>query len=291
MSKKIIFSLPGNEGLTSKLIDKLQIETGAATVRHFPDGETFVQIHNDVKGKDVILVCTLDRPDDKLLPLYFMSCTLRELGAAKITLVAPYLAYMRQDKRFHSGEAVTSVWFAKLISGMVDELITVDPHLHRRSNLNEIYSIPSKVLHAAPLISSWIKANIPNAVLVGPDEESEQWVKEVAAGAGAPYFVLRKNRKGDSDVEVFLPEVSKYKNFRPVLVDDIISTARTMVETVLQLKKAGFQTPVKLGVHGIFAGTAELALFSTDAETITTNTIPHHTNRIDISALIAAELK
>ena len=156
-SKTIIFSLPGNEELTEKLAKQLQAEVGETTIRHFPDGETYIQIKSDVKNKRVVLVCTLNEPDGKLLPLYFLSKTARELGAECTCLIAPYLAYMRQDKRFHPGEAISSEYFGALISQFAETLVTVDPHLHRRSSLSEIYSIPNKVIHAANHISEWIR--------------------------------------------------------------------------------------------------------------------------------------
>lgn len=237
--KNIIFALPGNEQLTEKLAKQLNAEIGETNIRQFPDGETYVQIKSDVKDKKVILVCTLHQPDDKLLPLYFLSKTAIDLGAKCTCLIAPYLAYMRQDRRFHEGEAITSEYFGLLISQFAETLVTVDPHLHRRSSLSEIYGIPSEVVHAANHISDWIKNNVENPILVGPDSESEQWVSVVAKNAGAPFMVLEKIRHGDKDVEVSVPDVENYKNHIPVLVDDIISSARTMIETVQHLKKAG----------------------------------------------------
>lgn len=283
----IIFALSGNETLAASIAGQLRIEKGDAVVRHFPDDETFVRVDTDVKEKDVLLVCTLDRPDKKLLPLYFLSQTLKELGARKIALIAPYLAYMRQDKRFNPGEAITSELFAKLVSGFVDRIVTIDPHLHRRSSLSEIYSVPTTVVHAAPLISDWIRNNVPNALLVGPDSESEQWVSVVAKEAHAPFVVLQKIRHGDKDVEVSVPQVDQYKNHIPVLVDDIISTARTMIETVGHLRMAGMKAPVCVGVHGIFAGEAFIELLRAGADrVITTNSIIHPSNRIEIAELV-----
>ena len=188
--KTILFALPGNEELAKALAGKLKAEMGEATIRRFPDGESYVRILSGVKDKKVVLVCTLHQPDEKLLPLYFLSKTAKDLGAKCTCLVAPYLAYMRQDKIFHEGEGVTSAYFAQLVSGFADSLLTVDPHLHRISSLGEIYSMPTKVVHAADAISDWIKKHIKNPVLVGPDSESEQWVSEVAKNAGAPFLVL-----------------------------------------------------------------------------------------------------
>jgi ribose-phosphate pyrophosphokinase len=285
--KKIYFALPGNEVLTDALIHRENAEKGAVEIRQFPDGETYIRILSSVRDKKVVLVCTLHQPDAKLLPLYFLSKTLKELGAKSVHLVAPYLSYMRQDTIFNPGEAVTSTYFAHLLSGFVDSLITIDPHLHRRSSLSEIYTIPSKVAHAANHISEWIKTNIPSPLLIGPDSESEQWVSEVAKNANAPYIILTKIRHGDRDVEVSIPNFDTYKNHVPVLVDDIISTGRTMIETIGHLKNAGMKPAICIGVHAVFAGNAFQEIKDSGAkEIITCNTIPHESNQIDISDLL-----
>jgi ribose-phosphate pyrophosphokinase len=290
--KMIIFSLPGNETMGHRLATHLNTEIGEATIRQFPDGESYVKLNSNVKGKCVVLVCTLNEPDGKLLPLYFLSQTAKDLGATCTCLVTPYLAYMRQDKRFLAGEGITSTYFGKLISSFADSLITVDPHLHRRSSLSEVYQIPNKVIHAASHISQWIKTNVENPVLIGPDSESEQWVSEVAKNAGAPFTVLQKIRYSDRDVEVSIPNVENYKDHTPVLVDDIISTARTMIETVKHLKRARMKHPVCIGVHAVFAGKAYEELISSGVKTvITCNTIPHKTNKIDLSDILAEHIQ
>lgn len=266
---------------------KASAESGRSEIRQFPDGESYVRILSDVEDKKVVVVCTLHLPDAKLLPLYFLVETVKSLGAKEVCLIAPYLAYMRQDKVFHPGESVTSAYFAKLISGFADSLITIDPHLHRRSSLSEIYSIPTRVGHAADHISAWIKDNVHNPVLVGPDAESEQWVSEVAKNADAPYVVSTKIRHGDTNVEVSVPGMEQYKNNTPVLVDDIISTGRTMIENIDHLKNTGMLPPVCIGVHAVFAGNAYAELNASGVkEIVTCNTIPHESNRIDISDLL-----
>ncbi len=290
--KPLILTLPGNTALATALAERLGAEIGGMTIRHFPDGESYVRIDTPVTGRDVILLCTLDRPDDKLLPLLFAAGTTKELGAARVGLVAPYLAYMRQDRRFQPGEAVTSHCFARLLSGFVDWLVTVDPHLHRRGNLSEIYSIPTQVAHAAPLISGWIRNNVASPVLVGPDSESEQWVAAVAKDAGAPYVVLRKIRRGDREVEVSVPDVERWRARTPVLVDDIISTAHTMIETVGHLRRAQLAPPVCIGVHAVFAGDAHAELLAAGAARVMTgNTIAHESNAIDVSGPLAEAVR
>ena len=158
--------------------------------------------------------------------------------------------------------------------------------------MQEIYTVPCVVLHAAKSISNWIKKNIPNALLIGPDSESEQWVSEVAKDAGVPFIVLQKIRHGDRDVEVSVPETEKYKKFTPVLVDDIISTAHTMIETLGHLKNAGMKPAICIGVHAVFANNAFNELIKSGAkEVITCNTIPHESNKIDVTEIIVEVLK
>lgn len=281
--KPVVLAMPGNEAMARSLALHLDAEFGQATQRRFPDEESYVRIETSISGREVILVCTLHRPDDKLLPLLFLAATAKEVGASRVGLVAPYLAYMRQDRQFQPGEGITSTYFAKIISSFVDWLVTVDPHLHRRGSLAEIYSVPSKVVHAAPIISNWIRANVEAPVLVGPDSESAQWVAAVAEGAGAPHLILEKVRRGDREVEITVPKIERWRDQTPVLVDDIISTARTMIETVSHLRRAGLKPPVCLGVHAVFADQAYSDLLASGvARVVTCNTIPHASNGIDL---------
>jgi ribose-phosphate pyrophosphokinase len=290
--KTICFATPGNEELTNQLTAKMGAEKGEVIVRHFPDEETYVRILSDVKDKRVVIVCTLHQPDDKLLTLYFISQTAKSLGAACTCLVAPYLAYMRQDKVFNQGEGITSEYFGKFISQFADSIITVDPHLHRRTSLSEIYSVPNAIVHAAPILSKWIKENIDRPLIVGPDSESEQWVKEVATEAKASYIILEKIRHGDRNVEISIPHVDQFSNHTPVLVDDIISTAKTMIETINHLKKVKMKSPVCIGVHAVFADNAyEDLLNAGAAQVITCNTIPHTSNKIDLTSLLASSVE
>lgn len=283
----LIFPMPGNEGLAQMMAQSLSADIGTLNVRRFPDGETYVRYQNQIEGRSIILVCTLDRPDDKFLPLLFAAAAARDLGASEVGLVAPYLAYMRQDRRFEPGEAITSTYFAQTVGRWVDWLVTVDPHLHRRISLSEIYPVPTLALHAAPAISAWIRKTIPAPVLIGPDGESEQWVAAVARDARAPFVVLEKTRRGDRDVEVSVPDLARWNESTPVLVDDIISTAQTMIKAIGHLKVTGLRPPVCLGVHAVFSDDAYLDLQAAGAGRIVScNTIAHPSNVIDVSALL-----
>ena len=289
--KRLLFALPGNEAFRSRLLQNLDGEAGALEYRRFPDGESYVRLGSEVGGKHVVMVCTLNAPDDKALALLFAARTAKELGAARVGLVAPYLAYMRQDKRFRPGEAVTSTHFAAFLSSAFDWLVTVDPHLHRRGSLAELYSIPAKVVAAAPALAEWIRDNVAQPLVVGPDEESEQWAAQVAADCGAPHVVLRKTRLGDRDVRIEAPPLGAWRGRIPVLIDDIISSGRTMALAAGKLREAGFDAPVCAGVHAMFSPDALATLRSTGAGPIvTTDTIEHETNAIDISSLVARSM-
>ena len=288
----MICAFPGNEAFGERLRAELGAQSLALEWRHFPDGESHVQFKQDFRGRAVAIVCTLNDPDRKTLPLLFAARTARELGASRVGLVAPYLGYMRQDRRFHEGEAVTSVHFAALLSQAFDWLVTVDPHLHRRGSLSETYPIPNKVVAAAPAIAQWIRASVAKPLVVGPDAESEQWAAEVAAACGAPHAVMRKTRLGDRRVEIEAPALSQWQGRAPVLLDDIISSARTMALAARKIREAGLEAPVCVGVHGVFSPDALGALRDAGvAKVVTTNTIAHETNAIDVSALVARAVK
>jgi len=289
---QVVFAFPGNELLAQQITAAIHGEVGLLTMRKFPDGESFVQVQSEAAGKPVIVVATLNQPDDKILPLYYLCKKLKADGASVITLVAPYLAYMRQDKSFHPGEVISADYFASLVSTFVDRLITVDPHLHRHRSLSEIYSVPCTVLHSSNLIAHWITHHVDHPVLIGPDSESKQWVSQVAAKINAPFIVLEKQRRGDRDVRVTAVHAEQYESHTPVLVDDIISTARTMMATIKHLQEIKLRPVVCIGVHALFAGDAYEQLRDAKAAAIVTcNTVAHFSNQIDVSELIIQSLK
>jgi len=288
----LFLPLPGNETLAATLATALEGRVVRSTLRSFPDGETYLRLDESVEGARVVLVCSLDRPDERTVPMLLAAETVRDLGAESVGLVTPYLAYMRQDARFHAGEGITSHYFARWLSRTLDWLVTVDPHLHRIDSLERIYDIPTRTLHAAPAIAAWVAANVDAPLLVGPDAESEQWVAEVAAYAGVPHVVFAKTRHGDHDVEITAPDLSAYTDRTPVLVDDIVSSAGTMIEAATLLANSGFKAPLCVAIHGVFAGDAYERLVAAGVSRVATcNTVPHPSNAIDVTELIGAGLR
>jgi len=286
----VVLAMPGNESAADELARVIGAERGSATVRRFPDGESYVRIESSVQDRRVLVVCTLDRPDAKLVPLLLLAAAARDNGALDVGLVAPYLPYMRQDRRFHPGETISATHVAKWISSAFDWLVTVDPHLHRIERLSQVYPIPAHVVHAAPDVAAWLRENVRQPLLVGPDSESEQWVADIANRIDAPFVVLQKARRGDRDVEVSVPDIQRWPGHTPVLVDDIVSTARTMVAALLHV--AGTPAPVCVVVHAIFSGDALLELrVAGAADVVSCDTVPHASNRIALTGAIAKEIR
>jgi len=280
----VLIAVPGSEDHARRLGARLGLPVLVPEIRQFPDGELYVRIDGDF-GDDAVIVGNAS--SDNFLRVAFLAGTARDLGARRVGLVAPYLAYMRQDSRFKPGEGVTASYFGRLLSSTVDWLVTVDPHLHRFDSLAGVYTIPTTIARAAPAIATWITASVEHPVLVGPDAESVQWVKAVAEHCGAPFLILEKTRRGDRDVSITSPD-GAWNGHTPVVIDDIVSTGQTMIEATRQLRAAGSAAPMCVGIHAVFADALHEALIGAGARGIVTcNTIPHATNQICIADPLA----
>jgi len=284
----VLMAIGDDAPVAARIAEAAGGRTATIESRHFPDGETYLRLEHSLPAPDVAVVSTLTPPNARALELLLLASAAREWGAERVGLIAPYLPYMRQDAELEEGEAVTARSFAALISRSFDWLVTVDPHLHRIHELSELYVIPARSLHAAPAIGAWVRANVASPVIVGPDAESSQWVAAAARAANAPFMVLDKRRLGDTEVTISAAHLEAIGRRTPVLVDDVISSGRTMAAAVRILRASGHATVVCAAVHAIFAEGAHDALASAGASVVaTTNTIPHVTNRIDLTALLA----
>lgn len=284
----VIFDFGTGRGLLQDLARNVFGDLGEVERRQFPDGESYIRLLTSVERRDVVMVASLDDPDSKILPLLFAADAARKQGARSVGLVAPYLPYMRQDKEFQPGEAISSATFARILSDGFDWLVTVDPHLHRYKSLHAIYSMPSIATTATEPIASWVRDHVKKPCLIGPDEESAQWVKKIADLAHAPSAIFRKTRRGDFEVKVDDAETSIPAGATLVIVDDIASSARTMVEAVKVLKGRGHTAPICILVHALFAGDAYQKLSdSGPAAIVSTNSVPHPSNGIEIGEVLS----
>jgi len=285
---RVVLPLPGAQALAAALAPQLDATTGTVEFRRFPDGESYYRIATAVQDCDVVVVAALRDPDALALGLWFVADTAREMGARRVGLVAPYLPYMRQDARFHPGEAITSRSFARYVSQAFDWLVTVDPHLHRYPTLDVVYTLPAVVVPSAPAVARWVQAHVARPVIIGPDSESEQWAGDVAQRVGCPSQVLTKTRLGDRHVEISLPDPGQAEGRQPVLLDDIISSGHTMAEAVRHVRSAFGTAPVCIGVHALFAPQArDLLLAAGASRVLTCNTVPDTSNAVDVLPDIA----
>ncbi len=277
----MLIALPDGVEHARRLALQLGCEVVTPEVRQFPDGELYVRLDRDRVPNDVAIVGNLTH--ESFLKVAFLAGTARDHGAKRVGLISPYLSYMRQDSRFHPGEGITANYFGKLVSSVVDWMATVDPHLHRYDSLTTVYSIPTTVVRAAAPIAAWVSAEVTQPVLVGPDAESVQWVRAVAERCGAPFVILEKTRRGDRDVSVSAPSYP-WNGHTPIIIDDIVSTGRTMLEATKQLRAAGSAPPMCIAIHAVFADAVSDALVAAGASGIVTcDTILHASNRICIS--------
>ncbi len=260
--------------------------------RHrFPDGELKLRLPPALPER-VVLLRTLAQPNEKLIELMLAARTARELGARHLTLVAPYLAYMRQDIAFLPGEAVSQRIVGQFLASLFDAVITVDPHLHRIAALQDAVPVRQAiVLSGAPLLGEWIAQRRPNSLLIGPDSESGQWVAQAAAGRGLDHAVCQKVRQGDKAVQIVLPPVN-VQGRAVVLLDDVASSGRTLARAAQLLRAAG-ATSVDVAVtHALFAGDALQVIRDAGvAEVWSTDCIAHPSNAVSMAPAIAQALR
>lgn len=289
----LLLPLPGSEALASRLGALLEAERADTELRRFPDGESYARVDTDAAGRVVVVVGSLDGPDLKLAPLLFAAAAARARGASRVILAAPYLAYMRQDASFRPGEAVTARVFARLLSTTFDAVVAVDPHLHRLHSLDELYDVPTEAVSAAPAIVEYLRRTVEDPVLVGPDAESGRWVGAVAEALGAPSIVFEKIRRGDRDVSIGGADgASMWRARTPVLIDDIISTGRTMIGAANVLAAAGFRPAVCVGIHAVLVPGAYEELRSAPISRIaTSDTIAHPSNEFSVDAPLAEGIR
>ena len=274
-----------------RLADFLGIGFREVEIHHFPDGESRLRLPPELPPR-VILCRSLDHPDDKLVELLLAAGGARELGAGELILVAPYLCYMRQDKAFHPGEVVSQRIIGHLLAGAFDGLITVDAHLHRVHRLSDAVPTRRSVNLTATLpMARFLEQELDRPMLIGPDGESEQWVAAIASHEGLDYRVARKERFGDREVRVTLPEAD-YGGRDLVLVDDVASTGRTLAAAARQLRPLKPASISALVTHALFVGDALEQLRAAGVDRVwSCDSVPHPSNRVRLDGLLGECLK
>jgi ribose-phosphate pyrophosphokinase len=279
------------EGIARRAANALALPLAVVRRHRFPDGELRLQLPADLPSR-VVIWRGLHQPNEKLVELLLAARTARTLGAQHLTLVTPYLAYMRQDMAFNPGEAISQRIVGGFLADLFDAVITVDPHLHRVATLEEAIPVRNAiVLSGAPLLADLIAGQRQDVLLIGPDEESLQWVAQAALRHGWAHGVCRKTRHGDRHVDIALPDLP-VAGRAVVLMDDVASSGHTAAQAARGLLRAGAASVDVAVTHALFApGAVELlreagvgAVWSTDA-------IPHPSNAVSIVPTVAQALQ
>jgi len=287
----LILAFPDYLYQAQRLADRLAVPLAEITLHHFPDSESLVRLPPSLP-EHVIICRSLNQPNDKLIELLLAATTARELGAKRITLVAPYLSYMRQDIANQPGEAVSQRIIGKLLASLFDDVLTVDPHLHRISSLDQAIPIKNAVsLTATDAIAEFLKQQFTDAILLGPDSESKQWVAGIAKQTGFDYLIADKNRQGDKQVAMVLPEYD-YADMPVIIIDDMASTGRTISKAAGLLHTLGVKAVYAVVTHALFCDDAEAHILAAGIKAVwTTDSIDHPNSCIQLNGLLATALK
>jgi ribose-phosphate pyrophosphokinase len=273
----------------TRLAQALTCDFGMIERHTFPDGESLVRAPEC--PETVVLYAALDRPNAKIFDLCLAVDALRRRGVRRIVLVVPYLPYMRQDKAFHSGEAVSQQVLGALLAGRIDGLVTVDPHLHRVNDLQEVFTgLKTAAVSAAPLVAQAVKTRLDSgrAVVIGPDEESTPLVRLLGEAAGCAWMAGTKRRSGDRQVELTLPDEPKLACRTAVIFDDVVSSGTTVCAVAQAAKDAGAAEILVYTTHALFSGEDEARMRDAGvASFVSCDGVPHATNGIALAPVLA----
>jgi ribose-phosphate pyrophosphokinase len=293
VSDAVVQYLPLAVSDAARLASRIGISAHEIALHRFPDGELRVTV--GPAATTTIIYATLDRPNDKLVALLFAAEALRRDGAKRLVLVAPYLCYMRQDAAFQKGEAISQKVIGRLLTEVVDRVITVDAHLHRTADIRDVFpGIETDNLSAMPAIANALRtAGFDHTtVVVGPDAESRPWVSDLAARLGVDHAVAQKTRRSDRTVEIRFANPQLFAGRPVLLVDDIASSGGTLIACAKALGAAGATVIDVIITHALFSSELAGDLVRNGIRSIrSTHSVPHPTNAIALDDIFVEALR
>jgi ribose-phosphate pyrophosphokinase len=284
-----LFAFPDTLDLARAVSARLDLDVSPIDVHRFPDGESLVRVECEDPGRTIVFR-SLHHPNEKLIEVLFAADSLRRQGASEVGLVAPYLGYMRQDYVFHPGEPISQRVVGHLLGNAYDRVLTVEAHLHRIRALAEVFPCPAESVSAAQPIAEWLRTQPKPDIVIGPDAESEPWIRSIAQKAGTEWTVATKVRDSDRDVRIDLPPLPSGTQ-RAWIVDDIASSGATLETLVRILKSVGVPEVGAVIVHALLDSDMPSRLTQVGLDRlVSTDAIADPTNAISLAPLLAENI-
>lgn len=273
--KMMVFTGNANRQLAEKVVERLDIPMGEATVTKFSDGEISVEILENARGKDVfILQSTCAPTNDNLMELIVMADALRRGSASRITAVIPYYGYARQDRRPRSARvAISAKVVADMLAGVgIDRVLTVDLHADQ---IQGFFDIPVDNVYGSPVLLDEIaRQSYDNPIVVSPDVGGVVRARAVAKQLGCDLAIIDKRREKANEAQV-MNLIGDVKGRTCILVDDMCDTAGTLCKAAGALKANGAVKVVAYATHAVLSGAAISNITNSDLdELVVTDTIP-----------------
>jgi len=263
----------GNRPLAEEMADQVGQPLCRVTIRRFADGELFVRIDENVRGRDVFIIQPTQPPAENLMELLLLIDAAKRASAARVTAVVPYYGYGRQDRKDQPRVAISAKLCANMISTAgADRVLAIDFHQHQ---LQGFFDLPVDHLYAAPVLVSHFRAKrLTNLVVVSPDVGSVKMARGFAKRLDATLAIVDKRRPSANVAEV-LNVVGEVEGMDCLIVDDMIDTAGTMTEAATVLKRLGARQIYCCATHALLSGPAVERLAGAPvAEVAVTNTVP-----------------
>lgn len=290
----LLLHFADERGAAERLAQTCSLPLAEIARHRFPDEElklTLPAAAADSPPDTLVIYRSLDRPNEKLIEMLLVARHARQRGVKRLLLVTPYLGYMRQDIAFQPGEIVSQKIIGGFLAELFDGLITVDPHLHRISRLQEAIPLADAIaLSAAPSLAELVSQRRERPLLMGPDAESAQWVESAARAQTLEHAVCSKIRRGDTRVEIALPAIDVHDR-AIVLLDDVASSGRTVASATRLLLAAGARSVDVAVTHALFAGDALQVMAAAGVgEVWSTDCIAHSSNAVPMAPVLAEAL-
>jgi ribose-phosphate pyrophosphokinase len=271
-SQMLLMSGTANRPLAEEVAAHLGQPLCAITIRRFADGEIFVKIDENVRGRDVYIIQSTNPPAENMMELLLLMDAARRASAARITAVIPYFGYARQDRKDQPRVAISAKLMANMVSmAGADRVLAMDFHQHQ---LQGFFDLPVDHLYAAPvLVNHYRQKQLRDLVIVAPDVGSAKMARGFAKRLNASLAIIDKRRPSANVAEV-LNVVGEVSGRDCIIPDDMIDTAGTMAEAVNALKRLGAEDVYCCATHGLLSGPAMQRLVASPVkEVVVTNTI------------------